>query len=253
MTRPPHRFPSPSALAAAGLAVALVLSARPLRAAPADRVLTAAIPAAALTHLDLTSLDGTVDLRADPNPAATVVTISVGVEPAKPRLGHRPPAAVALADVTLDWSANGNVLRVGLKHAAEGNVEAAWTITVPARFSARVAAHDGAVTIDGLAGGVEADVNAGLHGGHGRLTVDVPRGRLALAIGVGNIVATRRDASFSSAVVKATVGDATLFLLGHEIVAPREPGPGHRVSLDGSGPDTLSLKASVGDVSLKIG
>ena len=53
--------------------------------------------------------------------------------------------------------------------------------------------------------------------------------------------------------MRATVGDAALYLLGHEIVAPHEPGPGHHVKLDGKGPDTLSLAVSVGDVSLKIG
>jgi hypothetical protein len=158
------------------------------------------------------------------------------------------PAAVAI-----DWAGDKNVLRVGLKNAGVGNIEAEWTITVPARFSARIDMHDGTIRVDGIAGGLEARVSSGLGGGHGTMDVTVPRGSLALSMGVGNIRASRADTAFSSAVVRATVGDAQLSLLGHEIVAPHEPGPGHRVSLDGKGPDTLSLNVSVGDVSLKIG
>lgn len=227
-------------------------SAQTVQTAPARSVLNATIPAAQLTHLDLQALDGAVDLKADPNPAATDVKISVALDAPRAK-NFRKPAAANIAAIALDWRADQTVLRVGLKNAGEGNVEASWTITVPARFSARIEAHDGAVVVDGIAGGVEASVNAGLGGRRGVIDVNVPRGRLALSMGVGNVRASRASADFSSATVAARVGDAEIFLLGHEIVAPREPGPGHRVSLDGKGPDTISLKVSVGDVSLKIG
>lgn len=218
----------------------------------ASRVLTATIPAAQLTHLDLNALDGVVDLKADSNPSATDVTVTVALDPPRGK-NFRKAAPADPENVSIDWTADKNVLHLGLKNAGVGNIEATWTITVPARFSARVDMHDGAVIVSGLSGGVEADVNAGVGGQRGSIDVQVPRGRLALSMGVGNIRATRGSTEFSSAVVRATVGDAELFLLGHEIVAPHEPGPGHRVSLDGKGPDTLSVKVSVGDVSLKIG
>jgi hypothetical protein len=235
-----------------GAVLTAVAFPRIAETASANRVLTATIPASQLTHLDLTALDGSVDLKADPNPSATNVTISVALDPPRMHNFTRPVSA-DLAAVALDWRADSNILRVGLTNARAGNIEAAWTITVPARFSARVDAHDGSVAIDGLAGGVEADVNAGLGGRHGALDVTVPRGKLALTMGVGDIHATRADANFGSAIVRATVGDASLYLLGHEIVAPHAPGPGHKVSLDGKGGDTLSVKVSVGDVKLKIG
>jgi hypothetical protein len=235
-----------------GAVLAAAALPQTVETASVNRVLTATIPASKLTHLDLTALDGSVDLKADPNPAATDVTISVALDPPRAR-NFRPPAAADLAAVALDWRAERTVLRDGLTNARAGNVEAAWTITVPARFSAKVDAHDGSIAIDGLAGGVEADVNSGLGGRGGRLDVTVPRGKLALSMGVGDIRATRADAVFGSAAVRATVGDAKLYLLGHEIIAPRAPGPGHKVSLDGNGGDSLSLKVSVGDVSLKIG
>ena len=236
----------------AGAVLAAAVFPQTVETAAVNRVLTAAIPASQLTHLDLVALDGTVDLKADPNPAATAVTISVALDP--PRMHNfKRPVSADLAAVELALHAEGNVLRVGLTNARAGNIEASWTITVPARFSARIDAHNGAVVVEGLTGGLEAGVNAGLGGGRGAIDVTVPRGRLLLSMGVGNIRATRTDAAFGSAVVGATVGDAELYLLGHEIVAPHAPGPGHKVSLDGKGGDVLSLKVSVGDVSLKIG
>lgn len=238
----------------APIVLAAALAAWPHTAltAAAGRVLTAKVPAAALTHLDLTAFDGTVDLKADPNASSTDVTISVAIEPAAPRMGRK-RAPLTIGDVALDAVVDANVLRVGLRNATKDNVEAVWTITVPARFSARIEGHDGSLSIEGLAGGVEASLNSGLGGRGGVIIADVPRGRLDLSMGVGDIKAVRRSADFSSAVVSATVGDAELYLLGHEIVAPHKPGPGHKVRLDGKGPDSLSLKVSVGDVSLRIG
>lgn len=248
-----HQMIRPSrALILTGAVLAAAALPHPIQIAAANRVLTADIPAAQFTHLDLRALDGTVDIKADPNPAAANVTISVALDP--PRMQNFKKAAPAdPANVAIDWTGDKNVLRVGLKNAAVGNIETAWTITVPARFSAQIDAHNGAISVTGLAGGVEASVSSGLGGRRGVIDVTVPRGRLALTMGVGVIRASRDAADFSNAVVRSTIGDAHLFLLGHEIVAPHEPGPGHRVSLDGQGPDTLSLKVSVGDVSLKIG
>lgn len=246
MTRPTKT------LILAGLGLSAVALPQTVHTAAVSSALTATVPASQLTHLYLRSLDGTVELKADPNPSATDVTISVALDP--PRLKNfRRPASADLGNVAIDWSTDKNVLRVGLTNAAEGNVEATWTITVPARFSARIDAHNASVVVTGIAGGVEANVEAGLAGRNGSLDVNVPRGRLALSMAVGNIRATRASADFSSAIVRASVGDAELYLLGHEIVAPHEPGPGHHVTLDGKGPDTLSVKVSVGDVSLKIG
>jgi hypothetical protein len=235
-----------------GAVLAAAAVPRTVHTESANRVLTATIPAAQFTHLDLRALDGTVDLKADPNPSATNVTVSVALDPPR-RKNFKKILAADPANIEIDWTGDRNVLRLGLKNAEEGNVEATWTITVPARFSARIDVHNGAAVVNGLAGGVDASVSAGLAGERGTIDVNVPRGRLNLTMGVGNIRAVRASSEFSNATVRATVGDAELYLLGHEIVAPHEPGPGHHVSLDGKGPESLSLKVSVGDVSLKIG
>jgi hypothetical protein len=220
--------------------------------APSPRVLTASISAAGLTHLDLTALDGQVDITTSADPSADAISISVSLDP--PRLQNFLRAKPADVDtVALRTVNNQNVLRVGLTNARAGNIEANWTIVVPARFSARVDSHDGAISISGLEGGIDAEVNSGL-GGHGaRMTIDVPRGRVALSVGVGDITLRRRSAAFDRADISASVGNAKLYVLGHEIKAPHEPGPGHRIQLDGDGPDVIKARVSVGDVSVHIG
>lgn len=245
-------------IARAGLTV--LLAAGPIGRSPAlvaatpasPRVLTASIPAAGLTHLDLVALDGRVDITTSPDPSAASVTISVALDP--PRLKNfRRTKPADLDTVELKTITEQNVLRVGLTNARAGNVEARWTIVVPARFSARVDGHDGAISIAGLEGGIEADVNSGLGGRGASVTVDVPRGRVVLDVGVGEITVRRRSAAFDRAEIAASVGGATLYLLGHEVKAPHEPGPGHRIVLNGDGPDVVTARVSVGDVAVHIG
>lgn len=225
-------------------------------AAPAGstvRVLTASIPAPAVTHLDLTSLDGTVDLRAADDPAAAQITVSVAIGPPAPTTFHQHPVSADLEKVTLDSPVTRNVARLRLGNASSGHLNAAWTITVPARFSVRISAHDGGVRVAGVEGGVEASLNAGSDGGRGALTVNVPRGALNLSVAYGDINATHASAQFGSADLRTTVGRANLYLLGHEIVTTAEPGPGHRIVIGGRGPDVLRLRATVGAVKLQIG
>lgn len=216
-----------------------------------EGTLTASIPATSLTHLDLTALDGVVTIRAAANDA-TDVTVAVTLAP--PRLKNmRRPKSADLSTVRLRQDVDHNILRLGLTNAGEGNVEATWTIGVPARFSARISGHDGDVHVNGIAGGVEATLNSGLGGRGARLNVDVPAGKLKLSVGVGDIVANRQSAVFDAADVRASVGRASLFVLGHEIKAPHAPGPGHRITLGGEGDHVVVAKVSVGDVTMRIG
>lgn len=232
------------------LAVAAPAAAVQARSASiSDRTLSTTIAASALTHLDVDALDGSVNLVASSDPAASTVIVSVALSPA--RVGRIAPDN--LPAVELSTSVHSNTARLTLTNAHAGGLEAAWTIVVPARFSANIRAHDGTIAITGLEGGVEARVNAGLGGRGGKLVVDVPRGRLTLDVGVGDLIARRTSSVFDHAEVAASVGDASLTLLGHAINAPREPGPGHRLVLDGDGPESVRARVGVGNASLHIG
>lgn len=235
-----------------GLACLLTPMNGPVVAAADTQMLTASIPATGLTHLDLNALDGTVDITTAADPNSMAIAVNVSLDPPRLHNFRRKPSAT-LSAVSLKTAVDKNVLRLGLNNAEVGNVETHWAIVVPARFSASINVHNGGATITGLAGGVQAAVGAGLGGKGGQLFVDVPQGRLQLDMGVGSVIAHRRSAAFDRADVSAGVGDAQLFLLGHEIKAPHAPGPGHRVRLDGDGPDAIRARVSVGDVALHIG
>jgi hypothetical protein len=103
-----------------------------------------------------------------------------------------------------------------------------------------------------LAGGVRVKANAGLGSEGGSIRVNVPGGRLDLSLHVGDIHAVTTSTSRGPVDVQASVGDARLTLAGRAIVSPREPGPGHRVRLNDSGPDAVTVKVGVGTASLDI-
>src|SRR6476646_10286480 len=99
--------------------------------------LDAAIPAAGLTHLHLSGLDGRVDLRASPHPSSDRIDVSVAVAPAGVGQWVRKPSP-RLPPLSLVTDVTGHELDLGLRGTTAGAADATWTVTVPARFSARV-------------------------------------------------------------------------------------------------------------------
>jgi hypothetical protein len=108
------------------------------------------------------------------------------------------------------------------------------------------------VGVVGVAGGVQVALNAGLFGRAGEIRADVPGGRLDLDLGVGTIEARTSAPAFGAVDLHATVGDARLFLDGHEVIAPKAAGPGRRLRLDGDRTRALLLTVTVGDARLSI-
>lgn len=152
----------------------------------------------------------------------------------------------------LDSRSTAEALRLRLRGATGDGLDERWHVRVPARLAADVTIHEGTVQITGLEGGVRASVDGGAGHAPGVLQVDVPRGPLDLAVGVGSIDARTAETPRGAVDVRSTVGRATLVLDGHEIVAEREAGPGDRVKLKGDGPDGITVRVSVGDARVRI-
>jgi hypothetical protein len=215
------------------------------------RTLTSHVPAAGVTVVDLETGDAEVEVVAGPDDA---IDVRVEASPASARrIGIGSPSGdPARAD--LETTVSNGVLKVRLLDHQMGAFEGRWTITAPARVAARLAIRDGRVDVTGLTGGVTASMGAGLHTNAGRIHVDVPRGALDLSIGVGDVDAKTGAAGYGKVDVRSTVGDASLYVDGHAVDAPHEPGPGHRLQLapGGTAGDDLKVRATVGSASLRI-
>jgi hypothetical protein len=99
------------------------------------------------------------------------------------------------------------------------------------------------------------DLSAGidLQIGNGTLIIDVPGGDVRARVEKGDIGATHRALEPGPVQLQTTVGRVRLELFGAPLQHRRAPGAGDRISLDGRGPDRISLRSTVGDVRLVLG
>lgn len=217
---------------------------------PSPRHLTSTWPAAGLTALKVAASDGEVTIT-----AADIAQVEVSVDVRQARQGNsffsrfRRSGNPGAAQIQHEETDGRSTVRL---NGSDGPLEEHWTIRVPKYFAAHVEMGDGRLSVTGIEGGVWAKANAGLDSSPGRMTVDVPGGALDLSLAVGQIVATTGSTNHGAVDVRSDVGDAKLTLAGREINAPREPGPGHRLRLEGEGPHTLRVRVNVGDATLRI-
>lgn len=214
------------------------------------RQLTGRWAATGLNELKLAASDGEVTIT-----AADVAEVEVSVDVRPARKGSsffsRFKGSGNPAGATVHHQESDGRTTVRL-NGGNGPLEEHWTIRVPRHFRAQVEMGDGRLSITGIEGGVWAKANAGLGSRPGTMTVDVPGGALDLSLAVGEVTATTGSTNHGNVDVSSDVGDAKLTIAGRAINAPREPGPGHRLRLDGEGPHALRVRVNVGDATLRI-
>ncbi len=186
--------------------------------------LAARWPAGALQELRLEATQGAVTIVTSD---ADEVDVSVEVRPTRRTHSFFSRGSGIPANAQLIHEERGTQTALRVTDAG-GPVEEHWTVRVPKRF------------------GVQATVNVG------DLKVSGVEGALDLEVSVGTITADSSSVRHGAVDVRSDVGDARLSVEGRSIIAPRRPGPGHRLQLDGDGPHTLTLRVNVGDATLRI-
>lgn len=191
---------------------------------PQPRTLVGRWEAAPLREISVVATSGAVTIAgAD----ADEVDVSVEVRPARRTraLFSRASGDPGTARLVHEATGTHASLRVADTH---GPVEEHWTVRVPRRFGVRVDMHEGRLVVTGVEGALDLDVS------------------------VGTIDADSHSTTHGAVDVRSQVGDARLTVAGRSIVAPRQPGPGHRLRLDGEGAQALTLRVDVGDATLRI-
>ena len=186
--------------------------------------LAARWPATALQELRLEATQGAVTIVTTD---ADEVAVSVEVRPTRRTHSFFSRGSGIPADAQLIHDEIGTQTALRLTDAG-GPVEEHWTVRVPKRFSVRATVNVGDLKVSGVEGALELEVS------------------------VGTITADSSSVTHGAVDVRSDVGDARLSVEGRSIIAPRRPGPGHHLRLDGDGPHTLTLRVNVGDANLRI-
>ncbi len=187
---------------------------------------------------------GSVKLRAGDGDEITVL---VSVEPDDGWFGG--PDREDLEKITLKSASKKGKLSLGLdfpRGLDEDDIEEHWEIEIPARLQAKVRIGVGRISIEGVAGGVNA------HAGVGDVRIDVPGGDVRAHASVGNVRVKSATKSAGNIEMDADVGNVSLKLDGKNYQAERGWGPGASLELEGSGTDEFDVSADVGNAQLTI-
>ncbi len=127
------------------------------------------------------------------------------------------------------------------------DVKQKWIIQVPERLAVDLNMKVGQATINGVAGGVRADLNVG------ELDVDVPGGALSAKVNVGQISAITGTTRPGAIALSSTIGEAALYMHGKYIShAGEHSGLGRSINVSGTGADSMKLSVNVGEVDLRV-
>lgn len=249
-------------LTCAAVALAAGLAGCSTRDAPSEPVtISADIPAAGLQHLVFDGTFGETKIGVSPDDA---VHVKLTLQQEERRILGMPMASEStLHDVEgakVGRDRKGDVLTVSASYASgsshDSDVKAQWTIQVPARFSVDTSMKAGRMSINGMSGGVKAELGAG------EVVIHVPSGPLYGRLSAGRLHVISDATEPHDVSVKSTFGLAVFSMHGEYYGPPPEKDDsfwshlhmlGNSLTEHGSGKDDADLKVTAGLADLRFG
>ena len=154
-----------------------------------------------------------------------------------------------IAGANLRQTQQGDSLTLSLDYPGDtqgDDLKQDWEVQVPARLALTAEMKVGELNIEGVAGGVDARLDVG------ELSIDTPGGPIRADVNVGEVRATSGSTQLGEISLSSTIGEAVIIIGGKSAGMHEHGGLGNRVSLPGSGPDSMHLSVNVGEVSLHV-
>lgn len=236
------------------IALAGLLAMLPLAAyaddAPVSRTLTADVPAAGLHSLALDVAVGEVNIEPSSDDAVHVQVELRQKEDWSFWFFRWSSSGTAkdIAAAAIEQHKSGDRLSLSLAYPSDhqDNIKQKWEVRLPVRLALETKLSVGQLTIDGVAGGVEATLNVG------ELRITVPQGPIRAEVNVGEILAATHTKQAGDVSIASNIGDAVLYVDGEHAGFHDHSGLGNQVNWSGKGTDRMKLSVNVGSAMLKV-
>ncbi|MGE5625372.1 MAG: hypothetical protein ACM3ZT_07480 [Bacillota bacterium] len=215
------------------------------------RTLSADVDGAGLTKLALDV--GVGEMHVNPSPDAEI-HVRVTLRPKEQEFlwffhWMSQGTAHGIAAASLRQEKQDGKLSLSLDYPRTGNqdnVKQEWDVQMPAKLALDASLKVGELTIEGVAGGVAAQVNVG------ELSIDTPKGPIEGEVNVGEIRAKSQSSEHGKISLSSNIGETVLYIGGKQSGYHEHGGLGNTVTADGDGPDGMHLGVNVGEASLRI-
>lgn len=208
----------------------------------------AVLPASGVTRLDMTVNVGTITVKPSSDGQVHVV---LSIKPSTSFFGLLTDSVslAAAQHAVISHALNNGTLTLGVQYPANtdtSDISEHWDVTLPPGTQISTHVNVGELNVNGIAGGVEAELNVG------KVQLDVPGGPLKITANVGKIQATVRSLDYSNVSLGSNVGKTSLTVDGVAAGNPQKTGAGENLSYTMNGKNSINLQVTTGTVTLAL-
>jgi hypothetical protein len=203
----------------------------------------AAVAARGVERVVLDSRQGPIVVRGTESDS---IRIRLDIGPARGAMGVRRNCDLPAVSRFIDARARNGQLRIESGQDLGDECVAGWTIDVPVDVAIAADVTAGSIDVRDVGGGVRVKTSTG------RIRIDVASGTVFARSGAGDIELSYDADDFGAVSAKTQVGKLNVMAFGREVGHPRPPGAGDAVDFGGPALNAIDLRASVGDITIRL-